>query len=76
MNSITTYQKVASHEGNPEPGDKVLLLYSGGLDTSVILKWLQDHYQVKVTTLTVGLGQQADDLPVIQQKALKLGALC
>ncbi|MBI4407893.1 MAG: argininosuccinate synthase [Candidatus Kerfeldbacteria bacterium] len=74
MNSTTTYQKVASHEGNPEPGDKVLLLYSGGLDTSVILKWLQDHYQVKVTTLTVGLGQQADDLPVIQQKALKLGA--
>lgn len=74
MNTTTTYQKVASHEGQPQPGDKVLLLYSGGLDTSVILKWLQDHYHVSVVTLTVGLGQQADDLPVIQQKALKLGA--
>jgi argininosuccinate synthase len=52
-----------------------LLLYSGGLDTSVILKWLQDHYHVQVVTLTVSLGQQADDLPTIQQKALSLGAM-
>ncbi|MFA6475749.1 MAG: argininosuccinate synthase [Patescibacteria group bacterium] len=74
MLNTTIYQKVASHEGNPKPGDKVLLLYSGGLDTSVILKWLQDNYHVEVITLTVGLGQQADDLPVIQDKAIKLGA--
>lgn len=74
MNSQTSYTKVASHEGTPQPGETVLLLYSGGLDTSVILKWLQDHYQVKVVTLTVSLGQQADDLPAIQKKALALGA--
>ncbi|EKD76490.1 MAG: hypothetical protein ACD_43C00093G0004 [uncultured bacterium] len=74
MDNHTTYTKVASHEGQPKPGDKVLLLYSGGLDTSVILKWLQDNYQVNVVTLTVSLGQQADDLPSIQKKALALGA--
>lgn len=74
MNTQTSYQKVASHEGTPKPGETVLLLYSGGLDTSVILKWLQDHYHVNVVTLTVSLGQQADDLPTIRQKALRLGA--
>ena len=36
---------------------KVVLAYSGGLDTSVILKWLQDTYQCEVVTFTADLGQ-------------------
>ena len=35
---------------------KVVLAYSGGLDTSVILKWLQDEYQCEVVTFTAGTG--------------------
>jgi argininosuccinate synthase len=37
--------------------NKVVLAYSGGLDTSVILKWLQDVYQCEVVTFTADLGQ-------------------
>ena len=37
--------------------NKVVLAYSGGLDTSVILKWLQDTYQCEVVTFTADLGQ-------------------
>ena len=36
---------------------KVVLAYSGGLDTSVILRWLQDEYQCDVVTFTADLGQ-------------------
>ena len=36
---------------------KVVLAYSGGLDTSVILKWLQDHYHCEIVTFTADLGQ-------------------
>ena len=74
MNEKQTYQKVASYEVKEGKIDKVLLLYSGGLDTSVMLKWLQDHYGAKVTALTLDIGQQAGDLDEIRQKALKLGA--
>jgi argininosuccinate synthase len=37
--------------------DKVVLAYSGGLDTSVILRWLQETYQCEVVTYTADLGQ-------------------
>src|SRR3990167_1640572 len=70
-----SYQKVASYEVKSGNVDKVLLLYSGGLDTSVMLKWLQDQYGAKVTALTLDLGQQHDDLDLIKQKALDLGAV-
>ena len=36
---------------------KIVLAYSGGLDTSVILKWLQDQYNCEVVTFTAALGQ-------------------
>jgi argininosuccinate synthase len=52
----------------------VLLLYSGGLDTSVMLKWIQDEYDAEVVCLTVNLGQPGEDYGVIEGKALKLGA--
>ena len=74
MDEKQTYQKVASYEGKAGEIKHVLLLYSGGLDTSVMLKWIQDQYKVKVTTLTLDLGQQHDDLEAIKQKALKFGA--
>jgi argininosuccinate synthase len=53
----------------------VLLLYSGGLDTSVMLKWIQDAYAAEVVCLTVNLGQPGEDYEVIRGKALRLGAL-
>jgi argininosuccinate synthase len=52
----------------------VLLLYSGGLDTSVMLKWIQDEYSAEVVCLTVNLGQPGEDYAVIEGKALQLGA--
>ena len=51
---------------------KVVLAYSGGLDTSVILKWLQDTYQCEVVTFTADLGQ-GEELEPARKKALKLG---
>jgi argininosuccinate synthase len=68
------YVKVASYEGRKGEIKRVVLLYSGGLDTSVMLKWIQDEYQAEVIALTIDIGQQADDLEMIRQKALKLGA--
>ena len=53
----------------------MLLLYSGGLDTSVMLKWIQDHYEADVVALTVNLGQPGEDYEVIRGKALRLGAV-
>ena len=51
---------------------KVVLAYSGGLDTSVILKWLQDTFQCEVVTFTADLGQ-GEELEPARQKALKFG---
>ncbi len=53
----------------------MLLLYSGGLDTSVMLRWIQDEYQAEVVALTVNLGQPGEDYDVIRGKALQLGAV-
>jgi argininosuccinate synthase len=51
---------------------KVVLAYSGGLDTSVILKWLQDTYQCEVVTFTADIGQ-GEELEPARAKALKMG---
>ncbi len=69
-----SYEKVSSYEAKEGNIKKVVLLYSGGLDTSCILKWIQDQYKAEVVTLTMDLGQQVDDLEAIKTKALKLGA--
>jgi argininosuccinate synthase len=75
MQTKTNYKKIASHEVHEgDEINKVVLLYSGGLDTSVMLKWIQDSYGAEVIALTIDIGQQADDLDAIKQKALKLGA--
>ncbi len=51
---------------------RVVLAYSGGLDTSVILKWLQDNYQCEIVTFTADVGQ-GEELEPARQKALKFG---
>lgn len=65
----------ASYEADPSEVHRVLLLYSGGLDTSVMLKWIQDRYEAEVVALTVNLGQPGEDYDVIKGKALGLGAI-
>ena len=74
LNQETTYKKVASHEAHKGTFNTCLLLYSGGLDTSVMLKWIQEEYECDVIALTINIGQKADDLEAIKQKALDLGA--
>jgi argininosuccinate synthase len=66
--------RTASYEADPAQVKRVLLLYSGGLDTSVMLKWIQDSYEAEVVCLTVNLGQPGEDYEVIEDKALRLGA--
>jgi argininosuccinate synthase len=54
------------------PVKKVVLAYSGGLDTSVILRWLQDTYRCEVVTFTADLGQ-GEDLNPVRRKAELMG---
>jgi argininosuccinate synthase len=67
--------RTASYEADPSEVRRVLLLYSGGLDTSVMLKWIQDSYKAEVVCLTVNLGQPGEDYAVIEDKAVRLGAI-
>ena len=70
-----TLIKTASYEAEPGEVGRVLLLYSGGLDTSVMLKWIQDEYEAEVVALTVNLGQPGEDYDVVKGKAEQLGAV-
>ncbi len=54
--------------------DKVVLAYSGGLDTSVAVKWLREEYNLDVIALTIDVGNERDFF-AIQQKARKVGAV-
>ena len=63
MKTKTKYIKALSYEAKIGEVKKVLLLYSGGLDTSVMLKWIQDQYKAKVIALTLDIAQQKDYLP-------------
>ncbi len=53
--------------------EKVVLAYSGGLDTSIILKWIANHYECEVITMTADLGQ-GEEMEGIDEKALSTGA--
>jgi argininosuccinate synthase len=75
MSGEGALRKTASYEALPGEVGRVLLLYSGGLDTSVMLKWIQDRYEAEVVALTVNLGQPGEDYEVIKGKALHLGAV-
>jgi argininosuccinate synthase len=61
-----------SSDAPKKPVRKVVLAYSGGLDTSIILKWLQTEYGAEVVTFTADLGQ-GEELGPAREKALKLG---
>ena len=66
---------VAGYRTDPERVERVLLLYSGGLDTSVMLHWIQERYGAEVVTLTVDLGQPGEDWEAVVGKARDLGAV-
>jgi len=53
---------------------KIVLAYSGGLDTSVILKWLQERYNFEVISVTLDVGQ-GKDIKIVEEKAWKLGVI-
>jgi argininosuccinate synthase len=67
--------RIASYQADPEKVGRVLLLYSGGLDTSVMLRWIQERYGAEVVTLTANLGQPGEDWEVVVGKARDLGAV-
>src|SRR5687767_4989946 len=67
--------RIASYQADPAAVGRVLLLYSGGLDTSVMLHWIQERYGAEIVTLTVNLGQPGEDWDVVVGKARDLGAL-
>lgn len=53
--------------------EKIVLAYSGGLDTSVIVPWLQEHYQAEVICVAVDVGQQ-ENFQQVEERAYKIGA--
>ncbi len=55
--------------------EKIVLAYSGGLDTSVCIKWLQEKYDAEVITLTLDLGQRTDDFKEIAERSKAAGAI-
>lgn len=59
-------------KGNPSKINKIVLAFSGGLDTSVILKWLQDTYQCEIVTFTADIGQ-GEEVEPARTKAKQLG---
>jgi len=65
--------KTAAQKPTPDHGPKrVVLAYSGGLDTSIILKWLQDAYHCEVVTFTADIGQ-GEEIEPARAKAIKMG---
>src|SRR5258708_39064340 len=54
--------------------DKVILAYSGGLDSSVAVRWLTDAYGLDAVTLTVDVGNERD-IPAVAERALRIGAV-
>src|SRR6201995_1245989 len=71
----TPHTRTASYLAEKGEVAKVLLLYSGGLDPSVMLKWIQDEYEAEVVALTINLGQPGEDYDVVVGKAKQLGAV-
>src|SRR5882724_4930698 len=61
-------------EEEPEVTDKVVLAYSGGLDTSVAIGWIAEATGAEVVALAIDVGQGGEDLDTIRQRALACGA--
>ncbi len=68
-----SYQPVAFYEGRRGQVKKIVLLYAGGLDTSTMIPWIKETYKAEIIALTLNLGQLADDLEAVRQRALALG---
>ena len=66
---VLAKSKKSTSDGSPK---RVVLAYSGGLDTSVILKWLQDEYGCEVVTFTADIGQ-GEEVEPARKKALAMG---
>jgi len=75
MKTPGEHAPTASYEADPASLGRVLLLYSGGLDTSVMLRWIQERYSSEIVTLTVNLGQPGEDYEAVTRKARDLGAV-
>src|SRR6187455_2086646 len=56
------------------PMQKAVLAYSGGLDTSVAIRWINEKYNLDVIALTVDVGNEKD-FEIVRQKALRTGAI-
>ena len=56
-------------------GQRIVLAYSGGLDTSVAIGWIADAYDAEVVAVAVDVGQGGEDLEVVRQRALACGAV-
>jgi argininosuccinate synthase len=67
--------RIATYQADPASVGRVLLLYSGGLDTSVMLRWIQERHGAEIVALTIDLGQPGEDWDVVTGKARDLGAL-
>lgn len=55
--------------------EKCILAYSGGLDTSVAIRWIQENYDLDVIAIVVDVGQERQDLEFVRQKAIGIGAV-
>ncbi len=55
--------------------EKCILAYSGGLDTSVAIRWIQENHDMDVIALAIDVGQERQDLEFVRQKALSIGAI-
>src|SRR5215217_7917550 len=75
MSEFPESPRIASYQADPEQVGRVLLLYSGGLDTSVMLKWIQERYDAEIVTLTVNIGQPGEDWDIVTGKAKDMGAI-
>ena len=70
-NIVNIHEKYHIYKKYDSAMDKVLLLYSGGLDTSVMVKWIQQEMKKEVVTLTLNIGNS--NLDEIREKAISLG---
>jgi argininosuccinate synthase len=64
-------RKTRPTPGKTQAPQRVVLAYSGGLDTSIILKWLQDEYHCEVVTFTADIGQ-GEEIEPARAKAIKM----
>ena len=75
VSRTSDHTPIASYEADPDEVERVLLLYSGGLDTSVMLHWIGERYGAEIVTLTADVGQPGEDWDPIIGKARDLGAV-